>query len=366
MTDIFSKLFSSADGPLQVSGETRLPPGKGPVEGAELFSKVFFDQSVTEAVLPRPGIPLALVSDTGEALPDPQLPAPEAVDDVEAVESTDPVIGATLPPQGTPLPQPAEQALPAAGAPVVAAAAAPVVATETSREVIQSGVTAESLDTAVRTAQPKWYSLVGQGDAEARQAAASERTNPMLQLADGDADPQPLQFANATAAVASAVAQPAGSTVGVANTTLPPVPTSTPVEQQPGQPGWDRAVGQRLMWMINNQEQSASIRLNPPELGPLEAKIQIQNDTVQVHFTSHHAPVRDALEAALPRLREMFAEQGLNLGQADVSAEQHARSEHPTDDSRGGGSRSAEPNQPDSDHNAGPQLVGNALVDTFA
>jgi flagellar hook-length control protein FliK len=38
-------------------------------------------------------------------------------------------------------------------------------------------------------------------------------------------------------------------------------------------------------------------------------------------FVSQHADVRQALEAALPRLREMMAENGISLGSATVSAD---------------------------------------------
>src|SRR5690606_997669 len=35
-----------------------------------------------------------------------------------------------------------------------------------------------------------------------------------------------------------------------------------------GAQGWDQAVAQRMVWMVSGAEQSASLTLNPPELGP--------------------------------------------------------------------------------------------------
>jgi len=92
-------------------------------------------------------------------------------------------------------------------------------------------------------------------------------------------------------------------------------------------PEWGNAMGERMQWMVNNKIQSAEIRLDPPELGSVEVKIVIQKDTAQVNFVTHHAQVKDAVEHAMPRLREMFGETGLSLGDVNVSQEsfkQHA------------------------------------------
>lgn len=85
------------------------------------------------------------------------------------------------------------------------------------------------------------------------------------------------------------------------------------------QPGWDQAMGERVVWMARSNLQQAEIQLNPRELGPIEIKISMQKEHANVNFVAHHAATREAIEAAIPRLREMFSEQGLNLGQADVS-----------------------------------------------
>lgn len=108
------------------------------------------------------------------------------------------------------------------------------------------------------------------------------------------------------------------------NTTQPQQPAATLPAQMSiaiplQQSGWDQAMGERVVWMARNNLQQAQIQLNPRELGPIEIKISVQNDQTQVNFVAHHATTRDAIEAALPKLREMLSEQGLNLGQADVS-----------------------------------------------
>ena len=86
-------------------------------------------------------------------------------------------------------------------------------------------------------------------------------------------------------------------------------------------PGWDRAVGEKVVWMAGQHLQVAELHLNPPELGPLQITLTVNNDLASAQFVSQHAAVRDAIEAAMPRLREMLAEGGITLGNANVSAE---------------------------------------------
>jgi len=106
---------------------------------------------------------------------------------------------------------------------------------------------------------------------------------------------------------------------------LAPLP-SLAVEPKVGAPGWDGALGQRVLWMATKQQQVAEIRLNPPNLGPLEVRLTITNDQASAQFVSHHPAVREAIEAALPRLREMLADSGINLGNVQVGSESFAQS----------------------------------------
>jgi len=86
-----------------------------------------------------------------------------------------------------------------------------------------------------------------------------------------------------------------------------------------GQPDWDQALGERIQWLASQKVQGAQVRLNPSNLGPMEVRIQVHNDQASVQFSSHHAVVREALEAALPRLRDMFESSGVQLVNVDVS-----------------------------------------------
>ncbi|WP_019530398.1 flagellar hook-length control protein FliK [Dasania marina] len=89
--------------------------------------------------------------------------------------------------------------------------------------------------------------------------------------------------------------------------------------------GWGDTVMQRVMWMSSQQIHSAEIQLDPPELGSLMVKINTSQEQTTVNFISPHAAVRDALDQNLPKLRELMAEQGVDMVDVDVS-------EHPGHD----------------------------------
>ncbi len=86
-----------------------------------------------------------------------------------------------------------------------------------------------------------------------------------------------------------------------------------------GEEGWGQAMGERIMWMMGKGIQGASIRINPPELGPIQVQLSVKNDRTSVHMLVQHGVVKEALEAAIPRLREMLNEGNLHLVNVDVS-----------------------------------------------
>ena len=76
---------------------------------------------------------------------------------------------------------------------------------------------------------------------------------------------------------------------------------------------------QQLITMVSNGIQQAEIRLDPPELGHLTVKIQIQGDQTQVQFHVAQSQTRELVEQAIPRLRDMLASEGLQLTDSQVS-----------------------------------------------
>ena len=84
---------------------------------------------------------------------------------------------------------------------------------------------------------------------------------------------------------------------------------------------WAGDFAQKIVWLATNDKQSAQLTLNPPQMGPIEISLNLDKNSATASFVSPNAETRDAIETALPRLREMFASAGIELGQTNVSAE---------------------------------------------
>ena len=99
-------------------------------------------------------------------------------------------------------------------------------------------------------------------------------------------------------------------------------PAAMPGDRIPARVGtqaWDNQVSQRIVYMVG-KEQAATLTLNPPDLGPVQVVLNVSNEGASVAFSSNQLEVRQALENALPRLREMMGENGIALGNATVDA----------------------------------------------
>jgi flagellar hook-length control protein FliK len=100
-----------------------------------------------------------------------------------------------------------------------------------------------------------------------------------------------------------------------------PAPLALPADPDAG---FDDGFGARIAWMADQRLGQAQIRLNPEHLGPIEVSLQLDGSRVDAQFHSTHVEVRAALEASVPRLRELLGQHGLQLGQADVGQRQSA------------------------------------------
>lgn len=84
---------------------------------------------------------------------------------------------------------------------------------------------------------------------------------------------------------------------------------------------WGDKFAEHIVWLGNNDIKSAVIKINPEELGPLEISVKVVKDSANVNILSHSMHVRDIVDQAIPRLRDMMADQGLNLANVQVSAD---------------------------------------------
>jgi hypothetical protein len=97
-----------------------------------------------------------------------------------------------------------------------------------------------------------------------------------------------------------------------------------------GEPSWDSEFVGRVNMVIKGGIQEARIQLSPPEMGRLEIKVTTDSDTAKVMFSVDNVAARDAIEQAIPRLRELLEQGGLQLshaGVSDHSESQQGRSE---------------------------------------
>lgn len=84
---------------------------------------------------------------------------------------------------------------------------------------------------------------------------------------------------------------------------------------------WGDAVAQRVSMMLGRQEQQVDMQLNPPHLGPMEVRLTLGQEQASVVFASQHAAVREALEAATPKLTALLADQGIQLVNVQVASD---------------------------------------------
>ena len=91
----------------------------------------------------------------------------------------------------------------------------------------------------------------------------------------------------------------------------------------PGHPGWANEMSQKVAWIARDGGHTAHIRLDPPELGSLTVKVSVDSDSnTQISFVAATPQARDLLEGQMGRLREMLAQQGMDLSRADVDVSQ--------------------------------------------
>jgi flagellar hook-length control protein FliK len=106
----------------------------------------------------------------------------------------------------------------------------------------------------------------------------------------------------------------------VADAALTRDPQTLPRLENPvGTAAWRQELSNTVNLMIDRGEQTATLRLSPDHLGPLEVRIAVREGETSLWFGAAHAETRHALEQALPRLREQFASAGLSLGHSWVS-----------------------------------------------
>lgn len=89
-------------------------------------------------------------------------------------------------------------------------------------------------------------------------------------------------------------------------------------------PEWGQELGERIVWMNNRAMPFAELRLNPQHLGPISIRIDMNQDQTTIAFSAQQAAVKEAIEAAIPKLREMMGVQQLNVAEISVTQASHS------------------------------------------
>jgi flagellar hook-length control protein FliK len=76
---------------------------------------------------------------------------------------------------------------------------------------------------------------------------------------------------------------------------------------------------ERVSSMLSISNKEAEIRLDPPEMGSMQIRIRSDAEQAQINFVVQNQQAKEALEQSMPRLREMLAEQGIDLGESSIS-----------------------------------------------
>ncbi|HIF9455699.1 TPA: flagellar hook-length control protein FliK [Photobacterium damselae] len=78
----------------------------------------------------------------------------------------------------------------------------------------------------------------------------------------------------------------------------------------------------KVQMMAAKNLKQIDIRLDPPELGRMQIKLSLHDDNqASIQFQVAHQQTRDLIDQAMPRLRELLLQQGMQLAQSSVHQE---------------------------------------------
>lgn len=295
-----------------------------------------------------------------EALP---LPLQTTIDTEDETPQADAALQALLAGVGL---------LPRGDAPAVATdkpADAPPLLTEASTALPASGATASLPSEA--TALPKAESDTRAVPKPSHASVAADAAKPVELPANASQTAHAVQAAHAESPAKDLQETPAlmniGGTAVATSTALHPSQAVIHVAEPLGTHRWEQAFSTQVVWAAREQLQSASLTLNPPELGPVRIELQLSDNQASASFSSPQPEVRKAIEDALPGLKTLFADAGLqlqhaNVGSGDTRQEQGQSRPAPFAAAR---SRGRADDAPLAAVEA-PQTLSRRLLDTFA
>lgn len=76
----------------------------------------------------------------------------------------------------------------------------------------------------------------------------------------------------------------------------------------------------KITLLVNRNENVAQIQITPPELGQIDITIEQSDDKTHIKFVTHVEQTKQLIENTVDKLKMYLAQNGIELGQVDVSA----------------------------------------------
>lgn len=90
------------------------------------------------------------------------------------------------------------------------------------------------------------------------------------------------------------------------------------IRTEVSEPDWGNAFNHQVMWLSQQKMNTATISLNPKELGPIDLNIQVHAKEAHITINTYHQDINELLQQTMPRLRDMLQNEGLNLTQVQI------------------------------------------------
>ena len=257
----------------------------------------------------------------------------------------------------------------ASGAATAASLAANTANTTTSAEQALAATQNQSTASGGKSGQPGTNSDQQAGDKQPLLAVATTTND--KSRAEATTDDASFATALDRASQSGDVTSSAPVAANVTQTQASQAPATVHAVNTPvGRPGWADEVGQRVLWTAKSDSSRADLVLNPPQLGRIEVSIHMNGDQANASFMVANPVAREALQDAMPKLRELMSQAGIQLGQADVSAGQSGQNSAQGERRQSNGGNSSgmlgAAGAIGSTMASGWTRQGNGLVDTFA
>ncbi len=141
-------------------------------------------------------------------------------------------------------------------------------------------------------------------------ALSPESFAALLEASPNGSRPAPAQALPDAAAAALATPAAVPPVAADAPAPVPVVQVATPV----GSPEWPASFGNTVRILVSDQTQVARLRLSPEDLGPVDVRITLSDHRAEIAFAVSGPEARAAIQQALPQLRDLLADSGLQLG----------------------------------------------------